>query len=659
MADNLILSCFIEGTKQPFNILIPRHSMGDALIEKIFNRECRDLAPHCGNLVVLKVNVGCDFPHLPLLRVHPGDEGVEEIPLMQTIGEIWQEPPPTRRIHVFVTFTNLPYELEGRRRLLEAAHLVYYQFWGRDVNNSLQPVPGYENIKYMTEELICSLGLREFLGYDEVVLLIREEYEYAYGQLRSYEGDPKTKGGGVVVLGQPGIGKTCFLYYTLFCLLSENKQVAFQMGLDLVLFTGTGVDICGCTRTSGVAIPSGTWALTDSCPGFEQPCAAFFEASGAGRAWIVQTTSPSTRNYSSWQKKRKAVLFWMQVFPLNELMALAIILDLDGESLQNNYNLWGPSARDCISLMKDPKDVSSHAQSVVQAVHNLAKDTSQFSDFQFTSTQQLFVIRPAADSRQVPAVEFGTNYLRRAVAHAYANHDHATRRSFYSKIRRDPMFSLPAGQIYEIHILLWFRHARNTEFLPCTSNVTGSPQLKIPACPGNLKFFSKPQELDKIYEPRRPICWVPTSETLPALGAIILTNHSVITVQISIASKHDAKNLGFEDIYRNLPPHLKTKPRCHVFITDSESNAESLQEQNLVPEGTQVFSAIADVEELDSKVAITGDRVEALEKDRVSVYWLRTIRHLLGTFAGTSTRSDGHEGMLGKSIPVRPGDISR
>ncbi|KAH8982417.1 hypothetical protein EDB92DRAFT_124508 [Lactarius akahatsu] len=310
--------------------------------------------------------------------------------------------------------------------------------------------------------------------------------------------------------------------------------------------------------------------------------------------------------------------------------------------------------------MKDPKDVSSHAWSVAQAVHNLATDISQFSEFRFTSTQRLFVIRPAADSRQVAAVEFGTNYLRRAVAHAYANHDHATRRSFYSKIRRDPRFSLPAGQIYEIHVLLWFRHARNTEFLTCTSNATGLPQLKLPACPRNLKFFSKPQELDKIYEPGRPVCWVPTSETLPALGAVVLTNHSVITVQISITSNHDAKNLGFEDIYRNLPPHLKTKPRCHVFITDSEFNAESLQEQNLtVPGGTQVFAAIADVEELDSKVAITGDRLEALEKDRVSVYWLRTIRHLLGNLAGTSTRSNGHEGMLGKSVPVRPGDIFR
>ncbi|KAH9071569.1 hypothetical protein EDB83DRAFT_257774 [Lactarius deliciosus] len=415
MADYFELSCFIEGTKQPFNILIPRHFMGDALTEKIFNRECRDLAPRCGNLVVLKVNVDCDFPRLPLLRLHPGDEGVEEIPLMQTIGEIWQEPPPTRRIHVFVTFTNLPPAFEGHRRLLEAAYLVYYQFWGKDVNNSLRPVSGCENIKYMTEEQICDLGFRRCLGYDEVVLLVRKEYEYAYGQLRSYEGDSKTKGGGVVVLGQPGIGKTCFLYYTLFCLLSEKKQVAFQRGRHFVFFTGTGVEICGYTHINGIAIPSGTWALTDSCPGFERPCEAFFEASGAGRAWIVQTTSPSARNYSSWQKKRKAVLFWMQVFPLNELKALAKILDLDGESLQNNYNLWGPSAHDCILLTKDPKDVSSHAQSVAQAVHNLAKDNSQFNDFRFTSTQRLFVVRPAADSRQVAAVEFGTNHLRRAV----------------------------------------------------------------------------------------------------------------------------------------------------------------------------------------------------------------------------------------------------
>ena len=44
--------------------------------------------------------------HLPLLRFKNGDEGVEELSPWKTLSELWREPPPAYRIHLFVTFTN-------------------------------------------------------------------------------------------------------------------------------------------------------------------------------------------------------------------------------------------------------------------------------------------------------------------------------------------------------------------------------------------------------------------------------------------------------------------------------------------------------------------------------------------------------------------------
>ncbi|KAH9180779.1 hypothetical protein EDB89DRAFT_66709 [Lactarius sanguifluus] len=449
---------------------------------------------------------------------------------------------------------------------------VYYTFWGKDLNKLLQLVPECGDFRYLTKEQIHKLGVRGPLGYREVVLLVRKEYEDAYSELRSYQSIPEeSRGGGVVVLGQPGIGKTCFLYYLLFRLLSEEKTVAFQRGDIFVLFTETGVQICGSTGLDAAIIPHGTWALADSHTGFERPCEAFLDASGAGTAWVVQTASPSKSNYERWQKEQDARLFWMQVVPFDELNALGKILGLNAERLRKNYNLWGPSVRVCISLTKNPDDVGSYAQSVADAADSL---TSQYDDFKSTSTRELFVVRPTSSSRQMVTEEFGTNHLRGIVARAYAKHDHATRLTFYKAIRRLSLFSSPAGQMYEINVLLWFRHARDTDFLRCTSNTTGSPQLEIPACPGNLKFFSQPNELHEMYEPGRPICWVPTSGTLPTLDAVVLTDDSVVTVQITVASKHSANNLAFEDVYRNLPPSLKAKPRCHVFISDSGLQCE-------------------------------------------------------------------------------------
>jgi hypothetical protein len=94
---------------------------------------------------------------------------------------------------------------ESRRGLLEAAHLVHHKFWGNKLDELLQPVPDC-NFKYFTEELINSLSLRRHLLYNEAVLLVRREYLIVYKDLVLWENKPKARGGGVVILGQPGIG---------------------------------------------------------------------------------------------------------------------------------------------------------------------------------------------------------------------------------------------------------------------------------------------------------------------------------------------------------------------------------------------------------------------------------------------------------------------
>ena len=71
-------------------------------------------------------------------------------------------------------------EIEGRRRALEAAYLVYYKFWWPGFDELLQPVPD-SNLKYLPEEHIGSLQLGH-LSYNESLLLVREEYEVTFGK---------------------------------------------------------------------------------------------------------------------------------------------------------------------------------------------------------------------------------------------------------------------------------------------------------------------------------------------------------------------------------------------------------------------------------------------------------------------------------------------
>ena len=125
-----------------------------------------------------------------------------------------------------------------------------------------------------------------------------------------------------IVFVTPNPGKSCFLYYLLFHLLSMGKSVAFQVGDKFLLFQDTGVRLCDITFSNGQIIPDGTWALADSHRHFDEPCDAFLNACKSGRAWVVQTTPPLEDKWRSWQKEYGADMYWMDVVTLDQLNAL-------------------------------------------------------------------------------------------------------------------------------------------------------------------------------------------------------------------------------------------------------------------------------------------------------------------------------------------------
>lgn len=623
--NKLVLLCLIEGNRQPSYISVPYYS-NDALVtvddlrKGIFDRSCKGLAQTCDNLTLIKIDVDTASPEIyyPLLR--PDDSGEELFP-PTALNEIWREPPPARRIHIFVTFTSLPGELSGLHALRKAAHTLYYNVWGYELNSIFQAVPGWGDYMYMTEQKIDDLGLG-CLDYDEKALLVRKEYENSYKDLENYKAT-STRSGGAVVTGQPGIGKTCFLYYVLLRLLCEEKTVAFQANDHLLLFQNTGVQIIlngSDLNHAGESMPRGTWALTDSHEDHIHPCKAFVTASKRGLAWIVQTTSPSSNRWGEWRKYRSAYMYWMDVFTLDELSALGIILHLDLKCLHDNFRLWGPIARTCIDLA-DPRHLAHHNETVASAARDLTKKIDQFADLDsLMVSHQLISVRPDLrnGSRQNVTVDFATKHLLGFVSRAYAAQDRATRLSFYKMIRGHSWFGTSAGHFFETHVLLWIRHAPTQDSLPCTSAKAGSPSLHIPACGKHMQFFSNINEL-KVDENESRTCWVPASEKFPTWDAIILTDKFIITVQMTLASRHDAKKFEFERAYNSLPSEfVETRHWCHVFLTDKEDKADSLRCQTLteIPRKMtiHVYSALINIEESNS--LLTAERVEKLDDDR-------------------------------------------
>ena len=132
-----------------------------------------------------------------------------------------------------------------------------------------------------------------------------------------------------------------------------------------------------------------------------------------------------------------------------------------------------------------------------------------------------------------------------------------------------------------------------------------------------MAFFSKAEELENVDEQHEGLkCLVPVSQDFPNVDAIFLTENFIITIQMTVASTHDANIIGFEKVYQHLPSKVKA--------TDK---ATALREQRLtdLPEKMEigVYSAVIDIDLCGS--ILTPERVEELNKYMVRRYWLYVI----------------------------------
>ncbi|KAF8269549.1 hypothetical protein EI94DRAFT_1799111 [Lactarius quietus] len=112
----------------------------------------------------------------------------------------------------------------------------------------------------------------------------------------------------------------------------------------------------------------------------------------------------------------------MDVPPFVELIALGKILHVDIDLLRDNYNKWGPSARLCIDLTRQPEEAKAHESDVVKAAYNLTRSDVEFDALdKELPTHRIFFQRPKSPSdRRESKLEFGTDHLRAIVARAYA-----------------------------------------------------------------------------------------------------------------------------------------------------------------------------------------------------------------------------------------------
>ncbi|KAI9458944.1 hypothetical protein BJY52DRAFT_407936 [Lactarius psammicola] len=210
----------------------------------------------------------------------------------------------------------------------------------------------------------------------------------------------KHKCGGVVVTGQPGIGKSCFCYYLVLRLLSQKLPVALQLPRHFLVFHDNGVDIHPLDMANPDNFPRGTWALSDSNEEVRQPCSTFLGADKQEMAWIVQTTCPFEERWKEWKEQCSADVFAMDHPSINEITALGTRSRHQGSPTL--LHSVGPSARTCVCLSRNPYDELSHEETVINGAADFVKhfDTSARS-FQCDKGVPQPFFRPTKDASPI------------------------------------------------------------------------------------------------------------------------------------------------------------------------------------------------------------------------------------------------------------------
>ncbi|KAH9034727.1 hypothetical protein EDB85DRAFT_979997 [Lactarius pseudohatsudake] len=550
---------------------------------------------------------------------------------MARIQELWPDEPTEYRLHICVRF---PSEISIRKRKaedksehgkspklvrtesllklvpsatglsgsmsneLQAAWHLYRVMWG-------QPLPVAETVHgqqdkltYVPSERLRELGLK-WLGFDEDVLLIRPEYITTFDSLDL--GPSMQRRDSVVVIGHPGIGKTSFLYYVLLRRLSSKSPTAFQLLGGSILF-----DTSGPREFSGT-IPEQTLALADSSTADNmEPCKAFQAAAKAQVVRIIQTTSPAKKNWKRWHKNLKATRYVMDYFSSEEIDTLGNILDLNCDELQRIYNTWGPSTRTCVNLTRYPSQEADYAIDVENAVEDFVRKFQHSYVDPFEESHKIVSVRPRGEERSCLTAHVATRRIEKIILLCTIKTEVAEQVMFYKRLSTHRWFGSSAGCILKAYVLACLSAYPASKPLPCIAAESGpsTPGLEIPVSRRERSFaINSAVSLKEADEHTALFRLIPTSQNFPAFDAIVCSQDSFFTIQVTISSTHSANLDDFENIRREVPSSfLKSRKWYHVFVTNNQIKAESLRNKTRkdLPGEIVVCSAVFDVDQLGS-----------------------------------------------------------
>ncbi|KAI1793253.1 hypothetical protein LXA43DRAFT_232697 [Ganoderma leucocontextum] len=226
---------------------------------------------------------------------------------------------------------------------------------------------------------------------------LRKEYALFIDRLtNAWTEKGKTRMHGCLLLGQPAIGKTCFLLFFLIHCLSRQETVLFTTSSGRTfLFHSQGVstiktsDFTACLHLPPRDYNAGPfWSLVD-CPDKKEPIASSVTY-GTRRLFFVVAVSPDESRYKLMAECPTIRSYWMSRWSAEELVALWTSIrptniapeqttryklspgrEFDLSTVNSLISDVGPCPQDILSHLRSP---DNHRESVDRAIGHYTSD---------------------------------------------------------------------------------------------------------------------------------------------------------------------------------------------------------------------------------------------------------------------------------------------
>ncbi|KAF8576198.1 hypothetical protein K439DRAFT_1623009 [Ramaria rubella] len=496
------------------------------------------------------------------------------------------------------TFQQLHNMLWGKKNL--ESDIIYEKTIDRLPSHNPN-YPDSSTMTYSVVDLSICHTVHPIFPQDHSTILERSEYREILLKLDDLDRKRRRYTGGVAVTGQPGIGKTFFLYYILIKRLLEGKCTVLQDRAPYFLF----FDDAGCreiqiTDTQHADLSDKpyamrqTWILVDSNDGMDKP--AEFATGRLCDAFVVQASSPRISRWKGWVKERGGRALIMQPWSWPEIYAAGTQIrdnPLSLDCLRRAFYYFGPVVRLCLMASEDDDEFMDALHSMEQAILEVENFPRTIQDVQNQrasshATHRIFLISANNTNQRVPVWSFVSDHALDLMLTNEFQSDQRNINLMYKTMAAHSDTRTAAGIIFEkrAHLVL----ASGGVYTPTPLEEPGDPlQFRLLPTVGGLERYNDIEDLKTILnrDDSQAILdhyLVPQPRNFPVNDSLSISSAGqVILFQITMANRHPMLVAQLEKLLTCFPRAYRPsafKPWNIVFVVPPEK-VETFRRQQL------------------------------------------------------------------------------